>query len=82
MVLYGKYKKGKKMLVHISEPARELLDKIARKRVGRAMGALDVAGCNEQLKTEIKKQFWEFKNEVESEVLESEENNGMDKDTN
>lgn len=69
------------MLVHISIPAKELLDKIARKRVGRAMGALDVAGCNRQLKTEIKKQFWEFKNEVESKVLEREEYNGVDKNT-
>jgi len=62
-------------LEHISEPAKRLLYKIAMKRVGRALEALDLAGCDETIKAAIKRQFWEFKNEVESQVLESGETN-------
>ena len=56
---------------HISESANRLLEQIAKKRVGRTMEALDLAGASEQLKSAVKKQIWEFKNEVESKVLES-----------
>lgn len=69
------------MLEHISIPAKELLEKIAKKRVGRAMEALDLACCNETIKVAIKKQFWEFKDEIESKVLERGVENGMDKNT-
>lgn len=57
---------------HISVPARALLEQIAKKRVGRTLEALDLAGASPQLKSAIKKQIWEFKNEIESKVLESE----------
>lgn len=56
---------------HISVSARALLDQIAKKRVGRTMEALDLAGASQPLKSAIKKQIWEFKNEIESKVLES-----------
>lgn len=69
-------------LEHISEPARRILYKIAMRRVGRALEALDIAGCDETLKNAIKRQFWEFKNEVESQVLGSGENNDAIQDIN
>lgn len=48
-----------------------LLEEIARKRVGRTLEALDLAGTSETLKIAVKKQIWEFKNEIESKILES-----------
>ena len=62
------------MLEHISKSAYKVLEQIARKRVGRTLEALDLAGCSEEVKFAVKKQIWEFKNEVESKVLEKEEN--------
>ena len=59
------------MLVQIGIPAKKLLEEIARKRVGRTLEALDLAGSSETLKSAVKKQIWEFKNEVESKILES-----------
>lgn len=49
----------------------EILEEIAKKRVGRTLEALDLAGSSEALKSAVKKQIWEFKNEVESKILES-----------
>lgn len=57
------------MLEHISIPATKILEQIAKKRVGRTLEALDLAGCSEEVKFAVKKQIWEFKNEVESKVL-------------
>lgn len=62
------------MLEHISIPATKLLEQIAKKRVGRTLEALDLAGCGEEVKFAVKKQIWEFKNEVESKVLGKEDN--------
>jgi len=69
-------------LEHISEPAKRILYKIAMRRVGRTLQALDIAGCDETLKSAVKKQFWEFKNEVESQVLGSGETNDAVQDVN
>lgn len=62
------------MLEHISIPLEKVLEQITRKRVGRTLEALDLAGCSEDIKFAVKKQLWEFKNEVESKVLGKEEN--------
>jgi hypothetical protein len=61
------------MFEQIQNPAKRVLEEITRKRVGRTLEALDLAGCNEQIKTAVKKQIWEMKNDIESQVLESEE---------
>ena len=63
------------MLEHISKSAYKVLEQIAKKRVGRTLEALDLAGCSEEIKYAVKKQIWEFKDEVESKVLERKENN-------
>lgn len=55
-------------------PASRILEEITRKRVGRTMEALDLSGADDLLKSAVKKQFWELKNEIESKVIESEEN--------
>ena len=49
----------------------KILEEIAKRRVGRTLEALDLACASETLKTAVKKQIWEFKNEVESKILES-----------
>ena len=54
-----------------TEDKLTLLEEIARKRVGRTLEALDLAGVSEALKIAVKKQIWEFKNEIESKILES-----------
>lgn len=56
---------------HISKSASRVLEEITKKRVGRAMEALDLAGADDLLKSAVKKQFWELKNEIGSKVLES-----------
>ena len=61
---------------------QEELERITKKRVGRTMEALELAGSSEALKSAIKKQIWEFKKDVERNVLETECNHGLDKDTN
>lgn len=61
---------------------KEELERITKKRVGRTMEALELAGSSEALKSAVKKQIWEFKKEVERNVLEAECKDGMDKDTN
>lgn len=57
------------MLKHISIPLERVLTEITKKRVGRTLEALDLSGCNEQVKLAVKKQIWEMKNEIESKVL-------------
>ena len=52
------------MLVHISIPAEELLNKIAKRRVGRAMGVLDDANCSDEVKSSIKQEIWDMKKDV------------------
>lgn len=51
---------------------QEELERIAKKRVGRAMEALELAGCGDSIKAAIKKQIWEFKKDIERNVLEKE----------
>ena len=60
-------------------PASRILEEITRKRVGRTMEALDLSGADYLLKSAVKKQFWELKNEIESKVIESEENESESK---
>lgn len=60
-------------------PASRILEEITRKRVGRTMEALDLSGADDLLKSAVKKQFWELKNEIESKVIESEENESESK---
>lgn len=62
----------------IKSPSR-VLEEITRKRVGRTMEALDLSGADDLLKSAVKKQFWELKNDIESKVLESEENESEEK---
>jgi len=49
----------------------EELERITKKRVGRTMEALELAGSSETLKSAIKKQIWEFKKDIERNVLET-----------
>ena len=63
------------MLVQIGIPAKKLLEEIARKRVGRALEAMDLACASDILKIAVKKQIWEFKNDVESKILGSGDEN-------
>lgn len=78
----GKVKKGNNMLEHISISAIKVLEQIAKKRVGRTLEALDLAGCSEEVKYAVKKQIWEFKDEVESKVLGKENNYEYEKQDN
>ena len=47
----------------------KILEKIAKKRVGRTLEALELAGATEGLKNAIKKQIWEFKNDIEVNII-------------
>jgi len=47
----------------------EELERITKKRVGRTMEALELAGSSETLKCAVKKQIWEFKKDIERNVL-------------
>ena len=47
----------------------KILEKIAKKRVGRTLEALELAGATDGLKNAIKKQIWEFKNDIEVNIL-------------
>lgn len=47
----------------------KILEKIAKKRVGRTLEALELAGATEGLKNAIKRQIWEFKNDIEVNIL-------------
>lgn len=76
------YERKEKMLGSISIEAKKILEQIAKKRVGRTLEALELAGASEHLKNAIKKQIWEFKNDVESKVLESGDNYDNKKQNN
>lgn len=53
------------MLKHISVPAKELLDKLAKRRVGRTMGLLENTQCSEEIKSSIKREIWDMKRDIE-----------------
>jgi hypothetical protein len=53
---------------HISIPARELLDKIASKRVGQTMSELELAGCQQNVKDAVKKQLYGLKKDIEHHI--------------
>lgn len=53
------------MLEHISIPAKELLDKVAKRRVGRTMGLLEKTPCPDEVKSSIKKEIWDMKRDIE-----------------
>lgn len=55
-------------MIHISIPAKELLDKIASKRVGQTMGELELAGCPDNVKTAVKRQLYGLKRDIEKEL--------------
>ena len=56
------------MLNHISKPAKELLDKIASKRVGQTMSELELAGCEQNVKDAVKKQLYGLKKDIERQI--------------
>lgn len=47
----------------------EIIDGIVKRRVGRALEALDLANVGEHLKKAVKKQFWELANDIKDEFL-------------
>ena len=49
------------MLNHISIPAKEVLDKLASKRVGQALSELELAGCDDAVKQAVKRQLYGLK---------------------
>ena len=57
-----------KMLKHISISAKELLDKIASKRVGQTMSELELAGCEQNVKDAVKKQLYGLKKDIEKHI--------------
>lgn len=58
---------------------QEELERITKKRVGRTMEALELAGSSDTLKSAVKKQIWEFKKDVERIVLEKDSDNEITK---
>lgn len=55
-------------MIHISKPAKELLDKIASKRVGQTMSELELAGCSDGVKSAVKRQLYGLKKDIEQEI--------------
>ena len=53
------------MLKHISIPAREVLDKLASKRVGQTLSELELAGCDDNIKQAVKRQIYGLKKDIE-----------------
>lgn len=53
------------MLKHISIPAKEVLDKLASKRVGQTLSELELAGCDENIKQAVKRQIYGLKKDIE-----------------
>lgn len=53
------------MLNHISIPAKEVLDKLASKRVGQALSELELAGCDDAVKQAVKRQLYGLKKDIE-----------------
>lgn len=61
-------KKVRFKMKHISIPAKELLDKIASKRVGQTMSELELAGCQQNVKDAVKKQLYGLKKDIEQHI--------------
>lgn len=53
------------MLKHISIPAKEVLDKLASKRVGQTLSELELAGCDDNIKQAVKRQIYGLKKDIE-----------------
>ena len=53
------------MLKHISIPAKEVLDKLASKRVGQTLSELELAGCDDSIKQAVKRQIYGLKKDIE-----------------
>lgn len=53
------------MLKHISIPAKEVLDKLASKRVGQTLSELELAGCDDNVKQAVKRQIYGLKKDIE-----------------
>ena len=53
----------------ISKPASRVLEELTRKKVGRTMEVLEISGATDLLKSSIKKQFWDLKDEIENIIL-------------
>lgn len=53
------------MLKHISISAQEVLNDLARKRVGKTLNKLDEAGCDESVKLVVKRQMYGLKKDIE-----------------
>lgn len=53
------------MLKHISISAQEVLNELARKRVGKTLNKLDEAGCSESVKQVVKRQMYGLKKDIE-----------------
>lgn len=58
------------MLKHISIPAKEVLDKLASKRVGQTLSELELAGCDDSIKQAVKRQIYGLKKDIEQ-ILEA-----------
>lgn len=54
------------MLEHISKPANRLLNKIANRRIGETLEALEKIGCGSDVKDLVKKNMWNLKDEAET----------------
>ena len=53
------------MLKHISISAQEVLNDLARKRVGKTLNKLDEGGCSESVKQVVKRQMYGLKKDIE-----------------
>ena len=53
------------MLKHISISAQEVLNDLARKRVGKTLNKLDEAGCSESVKQFVMRQMYGLKKDIE-----------------
>ena len=53
------------MLKYISIPAKEVLDKLASKRVGQTLSELELAGCDDSIKQAVKRQIYGLKKDIE-----------------
>ena len=53
------------MLKQISIPAKEVLDKLASKRVGQTLSEMELAGCGEDIKQAVKRQIYGLKKDIE-----------------
>ena len=47
---------------------KQLLDKIASKRVGQTMSELELAGCGQEVKDAVKRQLYGLKKDIEQHI--------------